>query len=448
MVARSGRCAAQLERLENRRLLAAMTYSVVDLGPSPSSTGYDIEAPSRVNKSYVSGGYYNNSFQLRAFRSDNAIKKAIDLPPVKFSTEAAATDLTETGIVVGISYNGTSHTATKWVKGSPTNLGSGEATAISNNGKYIVGTRQLAGESIAEDRAVIYAPTPKTLGTLGGTGSHANDVNNSGLVVGQASNKFGQPMPFVYDGSKMVQISGGQDLGEAFAINNSGQVVGELASEAFSYDSKTRKLTMLSPAAVKNATGSSTALDINGAGQIVGFTNTASGSAATVWNGAAPSDLNKLISSKSGWTLDYAKSIDDQGQILGTGFFKGESHAFLLKPQRASLASNGMLTITGSVSADSVSISVNGAKLNIVINGTAQSFTRSSVKRISIDLASGDDSLGVGTSAPPVNVKAGNGNDTLNLRNGVKDVVDGGSGKDKAKLDGADSKTGIETLLA
>lgn len=440
-------CVAGLEPLEARRLFAAITYAVLDVDESPQSVGYDVAGPVRVNLGYIAGGYINNIFQQRGIRANNALTKAIDLPPVKGSTESTATDVTDVGVAVGISYNGLIHTATKWTNGKAASLGAGEAFAISNNGKYIVGIKALTGGSITEDRAAVFAPSAKTLGTLGGNGSHANDVNNSGYVVGQATNAIGRPMPFVYNGTKMIEINGGRENGEAYAINNSNIVVGQLEFNAFSYNAGTKKLTMLSPATAQGGIGGAVALDINSGGQIVGYTQRGGGNSATIWNGTAATDLNKLIPSKSGWQLEYAKSIDDQGQILGTGIFNGQSRAFLLKPQRGSLSSSGTLAITGSAANDIVSVSVKSSKISVVVNGVGQTFTKSKVKRISVDLASGNDTLTLSASLPAANIKGGSGNDIFNIRNNVKDIVDGGAGKDKAKLDGSDTKSAIEELL-
>jgi probable HAF family extracellular repeat protein len=44
-------------------------------------------------------------------------------------------------------------------------------------------------------------------------------------------------------------------------------------------------------------------------------------------------DLNNLIPANSGWLLQFANAINDQGQIVGQGTFNGQSEAFLLTPQ-------------------------------------------------------------------------------------------------------------------
>jgi hypothetical protein len=44
-------------------------------------------------------------------------------------------------------------------------------------------------------------------------------------------------------------------------------------------------------------------------------------------------DLNDVIPSGSGWTLQWAVAINDRGQITGYGVVNGQTHAFLLTPQ-------------------------------------------------------------------------------------------------------------------
>ncbi|MDX2000567.1 MAG: hypothetical protein SF066_22835 [Thermoanaerobaculia bacterium] len=70
------------------------------------------------------------------------------------------------------------------------------------------------------------------------------------------------------------------------------------------------------------------AMDVNESGWIVGFTN-----GATLWtNTGQRYDLNTLIETE-GWDLASASAINDQGQIVGTGYHNGEIRAFLLTPK-------------------------------------------------------------------------------------------------------------------
>lgn len=47
-----------------------------------------------------------------------------------------------------------------------------------------------------------------------------------------------------------------------------------------------------------------------------------------------PLDLTNFIENNPGWTLKVARGINKQGQIVGEGLFKGQTHGFLLTPAR------------------------------------------------------------------------------------------------------------------
>lgn len=73
---------------------------------------------------------------------------------------------------------------------------------------------------------------------------------------------------------------------------------------------------------------------LNNEGEAVGLTvdgNTFNMRAVLVLDGRLI-DLNTLIPSNSGWSLQAASSINDAGQIVGWGTINGETHAFLATP--------------------------------------------------------------------------------------------------------------------
>ena len=76
---------------------------------------------------------------------------------------------------------------------------------------------------------------------------------------------------------------------------------------------------------------SSEAFGINNLGQVVGQFVTSQGESRAFWrHGWTAIDLNTLIPTGSGWVLKEATSINDAGQICGTGEFHGAVRGFML----------------------------------------------------------------------------------------------------------------------
>jgi len=74
------------------------------------------------------------------------------------------------------------------------------------------------------------------LGTLGGTSSYGEAINNNGQVVGSSTTSSGDRHAFLYSNGSMQDINpAGGGYSEAYGINNKGQVVGEILDDAFFY---------------------------------------------------------------------------------------------------------------------------------------------------------------------------------------------------------------------
>ena len=141
--------------------------------------------------------------------------------------------------------------------------------------------------------AFLYSGSKMTdLGTLGGTYSIANAINDRGQVVGNATTTEGAVHAFLYSGSKMTDLGtlGGTNS-YAGGINNSGQVVG------------------------------------------AAFTAGVHNLRPFLYDGSTLIDLNTLIDPHSDCILGSAYDINDSGQILGVGINgSGQTHAFILTP--------------------------------------------------------------------------------------------------------------------
>ena len=176
------------------------------------------------------------------------------------------------------------------------------------------------------------------LGTLGGPYSRAYGLNNAGVVVGKADTSvFGQTHAFTWSEGRM------QDLGTlgganslAYRINDRGQVAGYSETG----EGVTRHAFLVTDGVMRDlgslpALADSVAYDVNSVGEAVGAAAPAPdapGARALLWRNGHIVDLNSLLPSNSGWTLEEARAINSRGQIAGTGHFHGSPRAFLLTP--------------------------------------------------------------------------------------------------------------------
>jgi len=156
------------------------------------------------------------------------------------------------------------------------NLSCGEAVAINNHGQALA---NCDGPALPENGAVVWTNgTPTVVGTLGGSAA-GRAINNNGQVVGIAQTSTGAEDGFVWSNGTTT------DLGPGFhpaAINDSGVIVG---------------------------------------GQFVD-------------SGGILQNLNTLIPAGSGYQIQSATGINDNGQIVAnaTDTATGQTHALLLTP--------------------------------------------------------------------------------------------------------------------
>jgi probable HAF family extracellular repeat protein len=194
------------------------------------------------------------------------------------------------------------------------------------------------------------------LGTLGGLSSYANSINNKRQIVGWSGTSQGNNHATLFDPSgggnniDLGTLAGGYQS-EGRSINDNGQIVGWSNSYTGGVD---WFATLFDPSGGGNNIYLGTlggqwswAYSINNKGQIVGYAlNSNWESWATLFDptgGGNNIDLNTLIDPVYGWTLQYAYSINDQGWIVGQGINpSGDSHAFLLVPEPATIGLLGL----------------------------------------------------------------------------------------------------------
>ena len=173
-------------------------------------------------------------------------------------------------------------------------------------------------------RAVIWNPggIVRPLPALSGTnGSQALAINDRGDVVGISSMPSGPRASLWVRGgtAKDLGTLSGHDVSEALSVSESGDVAGS------SGNLKQRRAVLWAQGgAIRNlgtlpGGASSRALGIR-EGEIVGTSETSNGKHAFLWTQAAGmQDLNSLLTSRSGFVLTQAVSINSQGIILAIG---------------------------------------------------------------------------------------------------------------------------------
>ena len=201
------------------------------------------------------------------------------------------------------------------------NVPSGSPYAISNTG-HVVGGIFPRGPSLPARAFLWIAGTMTDLGTLGGSGSQAYGVNDSGEVVGSAYRDGDVTVhAFLYSGAGLMDLGtlGGTNS-IAFGINSAGEIVGssqtsgDASRHAFLYAGGL----MTDLGTLGGADSQADA--INKGGLIVGWSQTADGGRhAFLWISGRMVDLNRLIALEPAAALVEATGINDLGQVVANG---------------------------------------------------------------------------------------------------------------------------------
>jgi probable HAF family extracellular repeat protein len=153
-------------------------------------------------------------------------------------------------------------------------------------------------------------------------------------VTGFAFTALGPEHAFLYRKGMMQDLGTlpGGDSSAGYAINQAGQVTGYSAPPGGYAHAILYSHGVMHDLGTLPGRTESFGTGINRSRQIVGFSRAGFDSHAFLYSHGAMQDLNDLISSTSGWVLEFANAINDRGQITGTGNHGGEEHAFRLTP--------------------------------------------------------------------------------------------------------------------
>lgn len=171
------------------------------------------------------------------------------------------------------------------------------------------------------------------LGTMGsGYRSEARDVNNWGRAVGKAEVSGNAWHAFLYEGGVMRDFGtfGGLNS-EANAINESGQVTG--CADTFSGQTHAFRYTGLGVGGTKVDLGTlggsySCGVDLNSRGWVAGNSSTGLTVEAFLHDGTQMLNLGAMLPPHDN---SYATGIDAGGNVVGTYWDGGETHAFLYR---------------------------------------------------------------------------------------------------------------------
>lgn len=313
---------------------AAGGYRVIDLGGAPGGSaangltldgfvvGYQLVGPSQPHAVIFSQGVLRD---LGTLGGDASLANAVD----------------RDGRVVGWArLPDANRHAFLWADGAMQDLGTlggPWSMALALNASQVV-----VGASAVDDARVqvpfVWSPSlgMRPLPLSPSTGGQANDINDAGFIVGYLTEPMGATRAFLYDGIAVRPLPELEAPGsKAYAVNARGDAAGySFAGEGPPHfhavlwrDGLARDLGAL-------AGGHSVAYDLDDAGNAVGFSYAASGAmVATLFANGTIVDLNSRVPEGSGWTLDAATGINEDGVIIGMGTRNGVSRAFVLVPE-------------------------------------------------------------------------------------------------------------------
>lgn len=293
-------------------------YSVVDLGlPTDYGIAFDINEHGQV-----AGDYTLADGQRRAFVWQGGTW--VDVGDGE--NNASAHGINDNGSVVGGAVSSTTQVegAFVWRRGAlsrlPTLGGVSAAEAVNDWGLVVGHSKPPSSEQYPPSHAVAwFNGRIFDLGTLGGRHSGAEDVNERGQIVGVSEVSASSYQAFLYECGRMKHLgSMGSEYSAAHAINDFGQVVGYarapgLGLRAFFYDRGRM---------VEVPTGTlweSDANDINNRGEIVGYIFDIVFVQGFLFSNNKVELLKDLVPSHDCWTQLSALSINDHGDIVGSG---------------------------------------------------------------------------------------------------------------------------------
>ena len=255
----------------------------------------------------------------------------IDLGPLPSST-SSGTDVNDSGSVVGFSFTPggaqVEEHGTLWTGTSTIDLGqisnrAGRFLYSLNNSGQISGTVEVTGGFAAARWTGPNYTTPQILPPLpAATVSVGDRINTSGQIAGTSGE---QPVRWAGTAVEALDpLPGGRTRGDAYGINNSGQVSGWTL---FNGRTTAVRWTGTAPEALDSLPGdtASSGYAINSSGQVAGVNSIGGFNRTVRWTGTNVEDLGLL----PGATDSLGSDINDDGWVVGESTVNGVPRAFL-----------------------------------------------------------------------------------------------------------------------
>lgn len=342
-------------------------YSVIDLGSLPGYARVEaVAVNSRGDVTCSASNFGSGTGRACVYRGGRLVNLGV-LPGF---TDSTARDMNSRGEVVGGAYasgHSTLH-AFLYSRGKMQDLGT--LPGFTNSTGVGINDRgEIAGDAtsctpiytqsvMSRGHAFFYSHGKMTdLGVPPGcVESHAQSISATGQVVGNCLLTSGLKHPFLYDSRTRTMtlpaVPAPYREGWAYQVNDNGQVIGDVSTaDGTCHGALWRGNRMTDMGTVPGFT-SAVGTSLNNRGQAVGssyyepsFLRGRLGrllkngidrrrEEVFVWDMNRMINLNELIPAHSGWTLEWAGDVNDQGQIVGYGEHDGQERAFLLTPLR------------------------------------------------------------------------------------------------------------------
>lgn len=297
----------------------SISYSLTDLGPANESNQ----------------GQVNNQGQVIFSSGSDSIlysgtRQSIPNPPGAAFTASWLNDL---GQVVGtVRYPNVTYAVGLYAGGTVQIISSG----ANRTGDLINDAGQIVGENLDTRQPFLYfGGTYTNIGALPGDGQAvARGISDAGVLIDSTA-ASGPHHAAIYSHGVLIRVSGSEALNiQPFGMNDMGQVVGSATDTAHPQD-EAILLSNGQAIFLGSLPGtSSAALAINDSGIVVGDgRGISTGFIATAYfPGTGWVNLNSVVSNAGGWSLEFAHSINNEGQIAGIGIHNGVPSAYLLTP--------------------------------------------------------------------------------------------------------------------